>query len=49
MRGVQVPVGQHTVEFRFVLPNKPLYATLSALGLGILLWGFLIISARRKN
>jgi hypothetical protein len=38
MRGVYVPAGPHTVEFKFSLPNKPLYVTLAAIltGLGLL-------------
>ena len=48
MRGVQVPAGAHTVEFYFSLPNKPLYVTLSAMGLGIALCGFLFFASRRK-
>jgi len=48
MRGVQVPAGAHTVEFYFSLPNKPLYVTLSAMGLGIALCGFLFLASRRK-
>ena len=48
MRGVQVPAGAHTVEFYFSLPNKPLYVTLSAMGLGIALCGFLFLASRRN-
>ena len=48
MRGVQVPPGQHTVEFQFNLPNKPLYITLTAIGIGILLIGYLLILQRRQ-
>jgi hypothetical protein len=42
MRGVYLTPGQHTVEFQFRLPNGPLYVTLTAVGIGILLCGFLI-------
>ena len=50
MRGVFLTPGpQHTVEFQFKLPNKPLYITLTAIGVGILLCGFLFISARRSR
>jgi hypothetical protein len=42
MRGVYLTPGQHLVEFRFWLPNGPLYVTLTAVGIGILLCGFLI-------
>jgi hypothetical protein len=41
MRGVYLPAGEHSVEFRFRLPIKPLYVTVSAMVLGILLCGFL--------
>jgi hypothetical protein len=41
MRGVFLPPGAHTVEFQFSLPNKPLFVTLAAVGVGILLCGFL--------
>ena len=47
MRGVYLMPGQHTVEFQFSLSHKPLYITLSAIGVGILLCGFLFISGRR--
>ncbi|MEI9959679.1 MAG: YfhO family protein [Limisphaerales bacterium] len=49
MRGVYLTPGQHTVEFQFSLPNKPLYITLTAIGVGILLSGFLVVSTRRKS
>jgi uncharacterized membrane protein YfhO len=49
MRGVMVPAGQHTVEFSFSLPNKPLYVTVAAIGIAILLCGFLIYSGRRQE
>jgi len=49
MRGVMVPAGQHTVEFSFSLPNKPLYVTVAAIGIAILLCGFLIFSGRREE
>ena len=44
MRGVQIPVGAHEVKFDYRLPNRPLYATLSAIGLGILLCAFLFFT-----
>ncbi len=48
MRGVYLAPSPnpHTVEFQFSLTNKPLYVTLSAIGVGILLSGFLIYSGR---
>jgi hypothetical protein len=48
MRGVYLPPGSHTVEFRFTLPNKPLYVTIAAMVVGILLLGLLILLERRK-
>ena len=42
MRGVYLPApGQHTVDFSFHLPNKPLYVTLAAFLVGLGLGGFL--------
>ena len=48
MRGVYLPPGSHTVEFRFTLPNKPLYVTITAMVVGIFLLGLLIYLQRRK-
>ena len=48
MRGVYLPAGSHTVEFRFSLPSKPLYITLAAIATGIVLIGLLIFLERRK-
>jgi hypothetical protein len=42
MRGVSVPAGQHTVEFDYYLPNKPLYITVTGLVLATLLSLFLL-------
>jgi hypothetical protein len=48
MRGVYLPTaGQHTVEFSFTLPHRPLYITLTAIGVGLLLCGFLFYSSRK--
>jgi len=49
MRGVYLPAGPHTVEFQFSLPSKPLYVTLTAIGFGILLCGFLFLAERRRD
>jgi hypothetical protein len=49
MRGVYLTPGQHTVEFNFTLPHRPLYITVTSICVGILLSGFLIVSARRKS
>jgi hypothetical protein len=48
MRGVYLAPGNHTVEFQFSLPNKPLYITLSAIGSGIILCGILFVASRRQ-
>jgi hypothetical protein len=42
MRGVQLPPGNHTIEFSFEPPIDTLYVTLSAVGVGILLLGLLM-------
>lgn len=47
MRGVFLQPGDHTVEFQFLPPARPVYVTLLAMGLGFLLCGFLFISTRR--
>jgi hypothetical protein len=49
MRGVHLTPGVHTVEFKFSLPLGLLYVSLSAIGVGILLCGFLIVSTRRMS
>ena len=43
MRGVYMTPGRHKIDFRFVVSNKPLYFTLAAGTLGIVLLGFLAI------
>ena len=47
MRGVYLTPGTHTVEFKFTLPHNLLYVSLAAIGVGILLCGFLFFAARR--
>ena len=49
MRGVFLQPGPHTVEFKFVIPNGPLYVSLAAIFLGILLSGYLLIWQRRMT
>jgi hypothetical protein len=44
MRGVFVPAGHHTVEFRYQPPLKLLFVSLTAFGLGIVLAGFVIVT-----
>ena len=48
MRGVQVPPGQHTVEFQFSVPNKPLYVTFAAVVIGLLLSALLFFIGRKE-
>jgi hypothetical protein len=49
MRGVFLTPGSHTVEFEFSLPHKPLYVTLAAITLGIVLCGYLLFSKRNPQ
>ena len=49
MRGVYVPAGAHTVEFKFSLPLGPFYVTASAIALGIVLCGFLFVSTKWRH
>jgi hypothetical protein len=49
MRGVYLAPGGHTVEFRFTLPHKPLYVTLTAMAVGIFLTGLLIFLERKPQ
>jgi hypothetical protein len=49
MRGVYLAAGEHSVEFKFSLPSKPLYVTLSAIILGVLLCGLLVALTRKPQ
>ena len=49
MRGVYLTPGEHNVEFQFRLPVKPLYVTVSAMAVGILLSGVLIFLTRKPQ
>ncbi|MGD0086297.1 MAG: hypothetical protein ABSC24_04130 [Verrucomicrobiota bacterium] len=49
MRGVYLTPGTHKVEFDFLLPSGPLYVSLSAIGVGILLCVVLFVSTRRTS
>jgi hypothetical protein len=44
MRGVFVPPGRHTIEFRFQAPLQWLYVSVSAFAIGILLVGYVIFT-----
>ena len=49
MRGVYLEAGTHTVKFDFSLPHRPLYVTLAAIGVGILLCVALFVWTRREK
>ncbi len=49
MRGVYLMPGAHTVEFRFSVPNRPLYVSVAAVAIGIVLSGMLIFLTRRNG
>jgi uncharacterized membrane protein YfhO len=44
MRGVFLPAGQHTVEFRFQPPLTFLYVSAGAFALGVLLTGYVVFT-----
>jgi uncharacterized membrane protein YfhO len=48
MRGVQVPPGEHVIEFRFAPPINTLYVSLAAVAVGLVLCGFLALSAWKQ-
>jgi hypothetical protein len=47
MRGVYLEPGAHTIEFKYQPPYHALYLSLAALGVGLVLAGFLVFSERR--
>lgn len=49
MRGVYLPAGEHDVRFDFNVPRKPLYVTLSAMGVGLVLCCTLIVLTRQRR
>ena len=49
MRGVQMPVGKHTIRFSFYNPDRPLYVTLAGIGTAVVLAGLLVFLTRKKQ
>ena len=49
MRGVFVPPGRHTIEFRFQAPLQWLYVSVSAFAIGILLVGCVVVTRFRRS
>lgn len=49
MRGVQVPPGEHQIEFQFAPSRTGLYVSFAALVLGAALLGLVVVSGRREN
>jgi len=49
MRGVYLPPGAHKIEFRFLPPVGPLYVSLAAIGVGLFVLGFVLVTARHKD
>jgi hypothetical protein len=49
MRGVYLTPGTHTVEFNFSLPPGPLYITIAAAVVGLLMCVVLFVSTRRTS
>jgi hypothetical protein len=44
MRGVFVPAGHHTIEFRFLAPLQWLYVSSSAFIIGVLMVGYVVVT-----
>ncbi len=49
MRGVQVPAGTHSIEFRFVPSVRMFYISLAAVAVALAFIGFLVYSPRREE
>jgi hypothetical protein len=49
MRGVALNPGSHVVEFKYVLPDKPMYVTMAGFVTAILLCGFLVVDSCRRR
>jgi hypothetical protein len=43
MRGVQIPEGDHQVEFLYQVPGNTLWISMAALGVGMVLMGLLVV------
>jgi uncharacterized membrane protein YfhO len=48
MRGVQVPAGDHTVEFRYEPPLRMLYVSLAATAMLLALLGYVVWARTRE-
>jgi hypothetical protein len=46
MRGVHLPAGEHTIEFRFEPPLTGLYVSLAAIAVGLVLCGILVVAPK---
>ncbi len=49
LRGVSLPPGKHTVVFHFAPPLTALYVSLTAIGIGILLVGWLAVGGKSED
>jgi hypothetical protein len=49
MRGVYLPAGDHTIEFRFEPPLTTLYVSVLAIASSLLLCGILVLTSRSLN
>ncbi len=49
MRGVQVPQGEHLVEFKFQPPIKGLYVSLATWAVGLMVGAYLLVTGLRKK
>jgi len=49
MRGVYLSPGTHAVEFKYRLPNTPMYVTLAGFVAAIALAGFLLVTGRNQS
>ncbi|NJO56676.1 MAG: YfhO family protein [Rhodospirillales bacterium] len=48
MRGVHLPPGEHTIEWRFKPPTGGLYVSVAAILVGLLLIGIVVMQSRRE-